>query len=741
MRSNLLLLVLCLFSTSIFADNVTFCVDMNCAPAGFTQPYISGNFNGWCGDCNALTDQGNNVWCGTVDISGTIEYKFTYDNWSGQENFNPGDPCTLTSFGFTNRIYTAAGDATVNYAWNSCNASCATSYDVEFCVDLSCNANYFTQPYISGNFNGWCGDCNALTDQGGGIYCTTLNLLEGTALEYKFTLDNWNRQEEFAQGAFCTITSFGFTNRFHYVNSDANLMYGWNSCDATCKAYNNVEFCLDTDCIPVGYGTAFVSGNFNGWCPDCLPLTDQGNGQACGSILLVEGDYEFKFQTDQWANQENFVGGEDCTISSFGFTNRTLNVSSDMTYNGVWGFCENDCDDVSGGNIEFCVCTDGMTGFNQVYVSGNFNNWSGDANPLTDQGNGKWCGTYYVPAGQIHYKFTMDNWSNQEFFSPFDPCTFTVGPFTNRAYYVSGDGAVDYTWEECASGGLPDGLSSSDLGSSLAPGYINGGLCSNLGSGNYQITSSGIGNSYTSDNQHMLHQTLCGDGEVYAQIAGITPMGWAGIGFRESAAAGAKKAELASNGSYFVQRRIRTATNGFAFPQQLFRPGQTWLKVVRSGNVFSGYTSANGVTWNFAFSQTIQMASCVEVGAFAQAMNVQLSPATATINSLTVVGGGYGLSGVNTDIAQSNGNITTADGLTVYPNPVSDVLRIESIGIECTDCEISLFNNLGQRVALIGNEIVPGNTIDMDVSNLQAGIYILKVDNAGEQITRKVIVE
>lgn len=737
MRSNILLLVLCLFSTSVLADNITFCVDMNCAPAGFTQPYISGNFNSWSGDANPLSNQGNNIWCGTVNISGTIEYKFTHDNWAGQENFNPGDACTLTTGAYTNRIYNVSGDDTVNYAWNSCDTNCPTTYDVELCVDLSCNSSYFTQPYISGSFNGWCGDCNPLTDEGGGIYCTTLNLLQGTALEYKFTLDNWTRQEDFTPGAFCTISSFGFTNRFHYVNSDANLMYGWNSCDTNCKPYRNIEFCVDTDCIPVGYGQLYVSGNFNNWCADCLPLTSQGNGQACGSLLLVDGEYEFKFQADQWANQEQFAGGEPCTKTTDVFTNRTMSVSSDMSYEGVWGACETDCNDISGGNIEFCVCTEGMTGFGQVYVSGSFNGWSGDANPLSDQGDGKWCGTFYIPAGAIQYKFSMDNWANQEYFNPIDPCTFTNFGFTNRVHYVNGDASLEYIWENCESSGLPGDLNSSDLGSSLVPGYVNGGLCSDL---DYEIVSSGIGNSYTSDNQHLLHETLCGDGEVYAQINGITPMGWAGIGFRESAAPGAKKAELASNGSYFVHRRIRTVTNGFSFPQQLFRPGQNWLKVVRSGNIFSGYTSINGVNWNFAFSQTIQMASCVEVGAFAQAVNVALSPATATINSLTIVASS-GLSGVNKNITQSNAHIASADGLAVYPNPVSNVLRIESFGLECMDCEISLFNNLGQRVALIGNEITLGNTIDMDVSNLQAGIYILKVEHTGEQITRKIIVE
>ena len=741
MRSKLLLWVLCLCTTSIFADNVTFCVDMNCNPNNFTQPYISGNFNEWCGDCNALTDQGNNVWCGTININEPIEYKFTFDNWTGQENFNPGSSCTVTNFGFTNRFYAPEGDATVNYAWNSCDAACPTLYDVEFCVDLSCIDGLYTQPYISGNFNGWCGDCDPLSDQGGGMYCRTLSLLEGAQVEYKFTLDNWTRQEEFMQGDFCTVSAFGFTNRFHYVNSNTTLMYGWNSCDVECVPYNNVEFCLDTDCMPEAYGQLYVSGEFNGWCGDCNPLTDQGNGDHCTTLLLPSREFEFKFTRDNWAGQEFFIGGEPCTVSSFGFTNRVVDVDGDMSYKAAWGYCAEDCDDLQGGNVEFCVCTEDVDfAFNQVYISGNFNGWCGDCNPLTPQGGGQWCTTLPLNHGQIHYKFTMDNWANQEFFTPGDPCTFTAGPFVNRALYVDGDASVSYVWEKCVSGGLPDGIDNGDLGTALVPGSVNGGLCSGLGDNSYEIVSSGIGNSFNSDNQHILHQELCGDGEVFAYIAGISPAGWGGVGMRENTAAGAKKAELASNGSNFIQRRVRTMTNSWAIPQQLFRPNHKWLKVVRQGDYFSGYTSQNGSQWFFAFSQKIVMGNCIEVYAFSQALNVALSPATATVNDFTVY--------------NSNGNLTTQggsiveqgtafldSGLSVYPNPASDLLKVESMGLDCEDCQVSLINSLGQRVALLTESLVPGSYIELDVSNFESGIYLIQVEGADQQFTRKVVIQ
>ena len=51
--------------------------------------------------------------------------------------------------------------------------------------------------------------------------------------------------------------------------------------------------------------------------------------------------------------------------------------------------------------------------FTNVYVSGTFNDWSGDGNPLSDDdSDGVWTGTIVdVPLGLQEYKFTLDNWT------------------------------------------------------------------------------------------------------------------------------------------------------------------------------------------------------------------------------------------------------------------------------------------------------------------------------------------
>lgn len=80
--------------------------------------------------------------------------------------------------------------------------------------------------------------------------------------------------------------------------------------------------------------------------------------------------------------------------------------------------------------------------FDKVYISGSFNNWSGDANPLTDANfDGIWEGSITVPNGLYEYKVTLDNWAAEEMFGGFEECTRrdASGQFVNRLLTVSAD--------------------------------------------------------------------------------------------------------------------------------------------------------------------------------------------------------------------------------------------------------------------------------------------------------------
>ncbi len=92
--------------------------------------------------------------------------------------------------------------------------------------------------------------------------------------------------------------------------------------------------------------------------------------------------------------------------------------------------------------------------FTTVNLSGSFNEWSGDANPLSDEdGDGIWTGTVALAEGSYEYKFTLDNWAVQEMFAGGEDCTVTSGDFTNRSIAVSTAAEVCFMWNACAACG------------------------------------------------------------------------------------------------------------------------------------------------------------------------------------------------------------------------------------------------------------------------------------------------
>ena len=238
--------------------DVTFRVDMNNFDGDFGVVNINGSFNGWCGGCNPMSDDNaDGVYEVTLTLEeGTIEYKFTLDGWSQQEDFQPGGSCTTTIDGFTNRSLTIEADTDLAaVCYNSCDAcesapgctdSGAVNYDsaaqnddgsclyaVTFQVDMSQRGLADGDiVYTNGTYNGWCGGCNPMTDAGDGLWTGTFNLPAGDQ-EYKFTINAWSDQESFDGSESCTTDPAEYVNRVTNVSAATTLpAVCWNSCEA-----------------------------------------------------------------------------------------------------------------------------------------------------------------------------------------------------------------------------------------------------------------------------------------------------------------------------------------------------------------------------------------------------------------------------------------------------------------------------------------------------------------------------
>jgi hypothetical protein len=147
-------------------------------------------------------------------------------------------------------------------------------------------------------------------------------------------------------------------------------------------------------------------------------------------------------------------------------------------------------------------------------------------------------------------------------------------------------------------------------------------------------TGKGALNS-TSDNFHFVYQPMSGDGEIRAQIKSVGSGSYlAGAMIRESLAPNAIYTFMgAANGK--MLRKSRSSTGGGASSASWSTASfpNTWVRIVRSGNVFTRYQSSDGVTWSTVDSRTNTMASQVYMG-LAVNSNGGRNPATATFSNI-----------------------------------------------------------------------------------------------------------
>jgi len=105
---------------------VTFSVDLSKSKESFKNVSVFGNFNNWCASCDVLSDEDNDgVYTGTFDVPvGELQYKFTLDNQTIEEQFEAGMECTSTIGEYTNRVAQINDDVVLStVCFNSC-ASC-----------------------------------------------------------------------------------------------------------------------------------------------------------------------------------------------------------------------------------------------------------------------------------------------------------------------------------------------------------------------------------------------------------------------------------------------------------------------------------------------------------------------------------------------------------------------------------------------------------------------------------------
>ena len=182
-------------------------------------------------------------------------------------------------------------------------------------------------------------------------------------------------------------------------------------------------------------------------------------------------------------------------------------------------------------------------------------------------------------------------------------------------------------------GTLPAGQQAADIGAPAIAGSTS------YSSGTYTIKAAGRDIWDTSDQFHFVYQQVTGDVELVARVASITNTNsWAkaGVMVRESLAANARHALMSTSVSrgYAFQRRPAPGAytehtgGGSGAP-----PG--WVRIVRTGDLFEAYRSADGASWTKIGSDTIPMGDTVFVGVAVTSRNESLAT-TAVVNNVKI---------------------------------------------------------------------------------------------------------
>jgi beta-glucanase (GH16 family)/regulation of enolase protein 1 (concanavalin A-like superfamily) len=134
----------------------------------------------------------------------------------------------------------------------------------------------------------------------------------------------------------------------------------------------------------------------------------------------------------------------------------------------------------------------------------------------------------------------------------------------------------------------------------------------------YTVTGSGADIWNQSDNFQYVYQPVTGDGSIVARVVSqdnTDGYAKAGVMIRETldpTSAHALVDLTPSHGAEFIRR---TATGAYAvdtFDSAASAP--YWVRLVRSGDTFTAYDSADGLNWNLVDSATIPMAQSVYAG-------------------------------------------------------------------------------------------------------------------------------
>ncbi|MDX6183648.1 family 16 glycosylhydrolase [Flavobacterium sp. Fl-77] len=189
---------------------------------------------------------------------------------------------------------------------------------------------------------------------------------------------------------------------------------------------------------------------------------------------------------------------------------------------------------------------------------------------------------------------------------------FEPGTSSGNTYYFDNIRAVNLVSTENPPATLPSPWVSTDLGAVTPAGEAT------HSNGTFTIKGAGTDIWESSDQFQYVNQAITGDAEIIAKINSLTNTNTyakAGVMFRETLTPTSKHAMTDASAGAGIEFLSRNTTAGITIFEGTGGASPKWVRLVRSGNTFTSYSSDNGTTWTqIGTPRTIGMANTIYVG-------------------------------------------------------------------------------------------------------------------------------
>ncbi|NNC94591.1 MAG: T9SS type A sorting domain-containing protein [Chitinophagales bacterium] len=614
--------------------------------------------------------------------------------------------------------------------------------NVTLSVDMSFETVNAAGVHVAGSFQGWNPGSTPMTDIGNNCWEHTFCYPAGANFQYKYINGNMWGQDESVTDPLCGGAGGYGTDRTDTLpNGDVTIP---KVCFGTCNpciAPISLTLYVDMSKVATIADTVHVAGSFNGFNPAATPMTHIGDSVYCVTVSVIPGssiNYKFingnSFNGDE---PENVVSGP-CAANN-GFGDRTYNVPLGIPNDTISVVCFNSCftcDNIVNLTLYVNTCLiDSVSEFG-MFVGGTFNNFDAGVTHMADSGNGIWCATVQVNKGDtIRYKFNNGG-SIGGVYEIGDTLCGTSDGFGDRIVIIGNTDVVLDTvcWNECddcvkSTCPVPTGALTNNIGFFSANltwdvmansvGYqLQGGLMGSNpnsyvtfdrnGATNNSLAASGLTKNTSYEWQV---RNACLDAQSQVVYSDWTPL----VFFSTLNCAAPNPSSTTNVTSKKARLNWTIMPNSIGY---IIR-GQAIGGSVVTLNVPGGSTNflqATGLTPNTSYAWAV-----TNVCSTSPFIESQFSQ--SMINNFTT------LPSATSKVASVSGE------LFIYPNPADNMLNI--LNLEEGENDISLYDLSGKLIMEMTTE---QSGIQMEITNVPAGIYQIVIENAKNVRTEKLII-